>query len=280
MPPQTQLPLDPATKPFLAPFLPPSPPPHGQLCRKPYTTLTYATSLDAQLAASPGVQTKLSGSATKALTHYLRTQHAAILIGAATAIADDPGLNSRLSGEATTAGTSSASAWQQQQPRPVIVDPHFRWGFSRDARCLRAAREGGGLGPYVLVSAAAAAASAAKGARDERVRWLQECGGDTIVLDDPPTTTGWEWAYLLDTLAGLGLHSVMVEGGGRVINDLLRVENRGLVDAVVVTVAPVYLGRGGVAVCPEVDEPVRFRDVQWAVLGSDVVMAARIDYKM
>ena len=161
------------------------------------------------------------------------------------------------------------------------MDPHFRWGFSRDARCLRAAREGPGLGPYVLISAAAAAKGAGDGDAEERMRWLQECGGDTIVLDDPPTTTGaWEWAYLLDTLARLGLHSVMVEGGGRVINDLLRVENRGLVDAVVVTVAPVYLGRGGVAVCPEVAEPVRFRDVQWAVLGSDVVMAARIDYKV
>jgi 2,5-diamino-6-(ribosylamino)-4(3H)-pyrimidinone 5'-phosphate reductase len=47
-----------------------------------------------------------------------------------------------------------------------------------------------------------------------------------------------------------------------------------LVDAVVVTIAPVYLGRGGVSVSPprreeDKQEAVRFKNVEWTVLGMD-----------
>ena len=89
----------------------------------------------------------------------------------------------------------------------------------------------------------------------------------------------WAWSEILHVLGDLGLGSVMVEGGGAVINDLLRPENMGLVDTVVITVAPVYLGQGGVNVSPVRNEPgspaACFRDVNWAILGRDVVMAAR-----
>ncbi|KAI5848196.1 riboflavin biosynthesis protein RibD domain-containing protein [Tricharina praecox] len=264
-------PLPPSIPAFLSAYLPPSsssatPTPSPSpvpLPTRPFVTLTYATSLDSHLSLSAGVQTLLSGSATKALTHYLRTQHSAILIGASTAIADDPGLNSRLP------GTPLA-----RQPRPVVLDPQFRWRIARDARVLRTAGRGEGKAPFVFVSAAAGGEVEA----DERVRLLEEAGGRVVRIDAPPP---WSWKTVLETIAALGLDSVMVEGGGKVINGLLRRENRGFVDSVVVTVAPVYLGTGGVNVCPprvvETQAAVRFTDVLWTVLGNDVVMAARPD---
>jgi len=116
------------------------------------------------------------------------------------------------------------------------------------------------------------------GEGDERVRLLEETGGRVVAIDGP---TSWGWTMILEKLSALGLESVMVEGGGRVINDLLRKGNRELVDSVVVTVAPVYLGAGGVNVSPpradEAQAAVRFTDVRWTVLGRDVVMAARPD---
>lgn len=245
--------------PFVAPFLP------TPLPNRPYLTLTYATSLDSQLSLSPGIQTALSGPASKALTHHLRTHHSAILIGASTAIADDPGLNSRLPGTPHSA-----------QPRPIILDPRFRYQLTRSARVLQAARSGAGKAPYIFVGR-----SAVGGGDDPRVFWVEEAGGQVVVLEDPVAGEGWAWEYLVGVLAGLGVGSVMVEGGGRVINDLLRAENRRFVDAVVVTVAPVYLGEGGVQVCPERAErgeaAVRLADVQWLGLGRDVVMAARVE---
>jgi 2,5-diamino-6-(ribosylamino)-4(3H)-pyrimidinone 5'-phosphate reductase len=60
------------------------------------------------------------------------------------------------------------------------------------------------------------------------------------------------------------------------------VENMDLVDSVIVTVAPVWLGKGGVQVCPDarVEDgqrvPVsRLKDVQWVPLGEDVVLCGR-----
>src|SRR5947207_2217592 len=63
---------------------------------KPHVTLTYAASLDSSISLSPGTQTHLSGHLSKAMTHYLRSRHSAILIGVGTAAVDDPGLNCRL----------------------------------------------------------------------------------------------------------------------------------------------------------------------------------------
>lgn len=72
----------------------------------------------------------------------------------------------------------------------------------------------------------------------------------------------------------------MVEGGARIINGLYSPENRKFVSSVIVTVAPKYLGEGGVAVCPGREErdrvAVELWDVVWVPLGRDVVMAARI----
>jgi 2,5-diamino-6-(ribosylamino)-4(3H)-pyrimidinone 5'-phosphate reductase len=250
--------LPPSIAPFLTSYLP------RARSDRPFVTLTYAASLDSHLSLSPGVQTALSGLETKALTHYLRTYHAAILVGVSTAAADNPGLNSRLE------NTPLA-----QQPRPIVLDPRFRWWFTREARVLRTAREGKGNAPWIFV------ASSALHAEEERVRWVEEAGGRVIPLDDPQEGERWSWRYLLSTMHQLGLESVMVEGGAGVINDLLSAENRALVDSVVVTVAPVYLGQGGVNVSPQREEreraAVRFRDVEWAVLGRDVVMAARLE---
>jgi 2,5-diamino-6-(ribosylamino)-4(3H)-pyrimidinone 5'-phosphate reductase len=74
----------------------------------------------------------------------------------------------------------------------------------------------------------------------------------------------------------------MIEGGGVVINELLAPENIGLVDSVVVTIAPVWLGKDGVLICPDarVEEgkkvPVgRLQDVKWVPMGEDVVLCGR-----
>lgn len=91
---------------FLQPYLPPPLPspdsyePVSVTTASPYphVTLTYAQSLDGAIAAAPGVQTALSGPESKAMTHYLRSQHDGILVGIGTAMADNPSLNCRLDG--------------------------------------------------------------------------------------------------------------------------------------------------------------------------------------
>lgn len=233
---------------------------------KPHVTLTFATSLDSQLSIAPGVQTALSGPESKAMTHYLRSRHDAILVGVGTAEADNPSLNCRTAGVGGYGGEGLDG-----QPRPVVIDPRGRWNFSSESKVLRLAKEGKGKAPWVFTRVPLDA---------ERTKLLESVGGQVIVADqqDGPE---WRisWVSVLHELGVAGLGSVMIEGGGAVINDLLAPKNIGLVDTVIVTIAPTWLGKGGVQVCP--DERVsggarlpvaRLASVKWVPLGDDVVL--------
>lgn len=240
----------------LAPYLPPPVTITITTARKPWVTLTYASSLDSSIALRPGTQTVLSGPQSKAMTHYLRSRHDAILIGVGTAIADDPGLNCRI-----------ASTTHQHQPRPVILDPHGRWEVGRDSKVIRLAREGKGLGPFVVCGV---------GVEEGRRGVVEGVGGRYIACDFAGGAGGFGWDVVLEVLGREGLGSVMVEGGGRIINSLLGREGVGFVDSVIVTIAPTWLGRGGVVVSPEREggkgAVARLRDVRWCPLGDDVVL--------
>lgn len=254
-------------------------------------TLTYAQSLDSAIATAPGARTALSGPATKAMTHFLRSRHDAILVGVGTAAADDPGLNCRLEVEMSGG----------HQPRPVVVDPNARWDVRPDSKVVQLAREGRGLGPWVLCAEGVVPGPA-------RVAALEGVGGRYITVEgtgriggeDGPKEEAGEgeagdvkaprpvmpWDSIFGLLWEEGINSVMVEGGGAVINDLLLLANEGLdvVDSVIVTIAPVWLGAGGVTVAPE--RPVdmhmrkipgpRLTDVMWQQMGDDMVLSGRI----
>lgn len=236
------------------------------LLRKSHVTLTFATSLDSQLSLAPGVQTALSGPESKAMTHYLRSKHDAILIGVGTAEADNPSLNCRIAGVGGYGGDGL-----EGQPRPVVIDPRGRWQFDAESKVFKLAEEGKGKAPWVFTKAPLDV---------KRARLLQNAGGRNFVtgLEGCPE---WRvsWNYVLKVLDAEHIRSVMIEGGGAIINDLLAPENIGLVDVVIVTIAPTWLGKGGVQVCPDerVEQrarlPVaRLTNVKWMPLGEDVVL--------
>ena len=246
----------------LTPYLPsPYPSPSSS---RPHLTLTFATSLDSAISLRPGTQTILSGPQSKAMTHHLRSLHSAILIGTGTAVADDPGLNCRISGCTS-------------QPRPVVLDPNARWAVTDKSKVVRLAAAGEGLGPYVIVGDGVATVP------EERRRVVEGVGGKFIPAPyDAGRGGGFDWRAVLAVLGAEGLESVMVEGGGAVINSLLRADNLPLVDSVIVTIAPTWLGKGGVVVSP--DRPggeggnvpaARLVDVRWCPLGEDVVLCGR-----
>ncbi|KAI2486994.1 RibD Pyrimidine reductase [Pyrenophora tritici-repentis] len=233
---------------------------------KTFVTLTFATSLDSQLAIAPGVQTALSGPRSKAMTHFLRSRYDAILIGAGTAIADNPSLNCRLEG---VGGYGSEGL--VGQPRPVVVDPHGRWQFNEESKVLRLAKEGKGKAPYIVTSTNPPA---------DRRATLENVGGKFLFLGlsaRDVSQAGSSWHIILDALKQEGIGSVMIEGGGFVINDFLGPSPAySLVNSVIVTIAPTWLGKGGVQVCPDGGRErlpmTRLRYVKWIPLGEDVVL--------
>lgn len=209
------------------------------------------------------------------MTHYLRSQHDAILVGAGTAVADNPALNCRIEGVGL-----------ERQPRPVIVDPRGRWRVRGEdgtvAECVRLARKGVGKGPWVVTGVGGHEVDNAAGST------LEDCGGRYICLSSPESSGSRDisWTAILESLADLGIESVMVEGGGHVINTLLQEKYLHLIDSVIVTIAPVWLGVGGVVVSPpsrtdDNDQRIpaaRLHQTKWQQFGDDVVMCGRIKH--
>ncbi|KJZ79897.1 hypothetical protein HIM_00611 [Hirsutella minnesotensis 3608] len=243
--------------------------PSPKASERPHVTLTFATSLDSQLSLAPGVRTRLSGPESKAMTHYLRSRHAAILVGASTVLADDPALNCRI-------------ADTQSQPRPIIIDPHLRWTPRQTDRVLEVSRQGLGLAPFVLTGVSASEVPL------DSAQLLHEHGGKFIhVKSSRSADRGrmrFDWHDIVATLHAQGLSSVMVEGGGRIINSLLDPRCQHLIDSVIVTLAPTWLGQGGTVVSPERvtdghGNPIpaaRLADVSWHPFGEDVVLCGRL----
>jgi 2,5-diamino-6-(ribosylamino)-4(3H)-pyrimidinone 5'-phosphate reductase len=255
--------------PHIAPYLPSTISMHSA---KPFVTLTFATSLDSSLSLAPGIQTALSGPQTKAMTHYLRSQHDAILVGVGTAVADNPALNCRIEGVGL-----------EGQPRPIIVDPEARWEVVNNgklAECVKLAEDGTGKGPWVITTL-----EEDKLNQDFK-RALEICGGQYICI---PLTTEesrkeLRWRDIINSLTTREIKSIMIEGGGTVINTLLQEKHLDLIDSVIITIAPVWLGEGGVLINPrrrtdEQGQPLpvaRLDQVKWKQFGDDVVMCGKI----
>ncbi|BCR87039.1 RibD family protein [Aspergillus chevalieri] len=276
-PPQESLnhPLPPDTlqfPQFTLDFLEPYMPDHDEKRQLPHVTLSYASSMDSKISLEPGMQTVLSGPEAKLMTHYLRSRHDAILIGVGTVLADNPGLNCRLEGAGGFGGLG-----RMWQPRPVIIDPTGRWPVQPECRMLRTAVEGKGKAPWVVVSPGAQI-------HPQKLMMLKGHGGDFLRIVEYNQNWRLRWEVILHALASEGIKSVMIEGGGTVLSELLNPEYTDFIDSIVVTVAPTYLGRGGVGVSPdskrdEQGKPnaaLNPRDVTWMPLGQNVIMCGKI----
>ena len=179
------------------------------LCKRgrPLVTLTYAQSLDGSISARHDAPLAISCEETKLLTHRLRAAHDAILVGVGTVLADDPKLTARRVGG--------------PHPIPVVLDSHLR--TPPTARVLKHPRR--------CVIATAEDADRAREARLREegvwiVRFLRADDGVSLPL-------------LLKWLYEMGVCSLMVEGGRRVLTSFLKAD---LVDWVLLTIAPYFIG--------------------------------------
>lgn len=237
------LPLPESLVPFLSGYLPPSEPKRS----RPFVTLTWAQSLDSRIASSPGVQTVISHLETKTMTHYLRANHDAILVGIGTVLADDPKLNCRYGGVSI---------------RPVVVDPHAKWHYA-SSTLHSICEQGLGLAPYIFTDTKSKYL-------EEDVLAVESQGGKILTLEFCSDRAA-NWEPIFNAMHEQNISSVMVEGGAIVINELLKLP---LVDSVVVTIGPVFLGNQGVEVSPTTG--VKLKDVKWWSGVQDSVMAARL----
>jgi riboflavin biosynthesis pyrimidine reductase len=136
------------------------------------------------------------------------------------------------------------------QPRPVIIDPRCRAQLPKLSQLVSA---GEAKSPWILCQ------EGMEGAGDRYVPIRAETGK-------------FRWSDILSALTARGIKSLMIEGGARVISDVL---SEGVADVVIITIAPVFLGRDAIAVAPSLDLEW-LQDVESISVAKDVVVAGRI----
>lgn len=215
--------------------------------RRPFVTLKAAVTLDGRLATRTGDARWVTGAAARDRVHRLRDEVDAVLVGSGTARADDPRLTTRLPGG------------KGRDPLRVVLDTELR------LPPRLALFRGGSTAPTIVAHAPDARARRPAGPGVERLAVRRGKGG--LSLPD-----------LLAKLAARGVVHLLVEGGAAVHARFLEA---GLVDRVMVFVAPKLLGADGVPLAA-LRGPARMagamslRDVSVERLGDDVLVAGAL----
>ena len=206
------------------------------------TTLSYAQSLDGRIATVTGASRWISGDATVELTHGLRDEHDAILVGIGTVIADDPKLTCRIEG-----GTD---------PHRIVLDSSLRTPFTSHICSLA-----GDVKTTIFCG---------NRTDTKREHRLRETGVEIERL--PHESLSTQLPAVIARLEQLGVRSLMVEGGTQVLTSFFR---HRLVDRVVLVAAPIVIGDGTQAVADlgitELADAPRGRTVSVYQAGDDIV---------
>lgn len=174
---------------------------------RPWLRVKSAVSLDGRTGLANGESQWITGEAARRDVQRWRARSSAILTGSGTVLADDPRLDARLGGAV-------------RQPLRVVADS--RWRTPADSRIM-------GEGGEVLLAGTGEPPAALMGSK-------AEC------LSLPAAEGGVDLGALLDELGRRGVNEVQVEAGSRLCGALLA---QGMVDEVLLYVAPLLLGDGG-----------------------------------
>ncbi|MFW6075186.1 MAG: bifunctional diaminohydroxyphosphoribosylaminopyrimidine deaminase/5-amino-6-(5-phosphoribosylamino)uracil reductase RibD, partial [Chloroflexota bacterium] len=226
---------------------------------RPAVTVKYAMTLDGRIATRTGHSRWVSGTESRELVHQLRDRSDAILVGIGTALADDPQLTTRLPDELAGYGGP-------HHPLRVVLDGNLR--LPPDAKMLSDDVPGDTL-IYTTPDAG----------RTGRAAALREAGADVATA---PLHCGRIdlWAVLED-LGERDVNDMLIEGGGSVLGSFF---DRGLVDRVMVFIAPLIVGGkeapspvGGAGV-NTMPDAWKLRDRRITQLGDDILVEGWVEH--
>ncbi|MDV2989514.1 MAG: bifunctional diaminohydroxyphosphoribosylaminopyrimidine deaminase/5-amino-6-(5-phosphoribosylamino)uracil reductase RibD [Dehalogenimonas sp.] len=186
----------------------------------PFVTAKFAMSLDGKIATCTGDSKWISNDESRAYSHSLRHDADAIMAGVGTVIADDPKLTARCC--AGRGGTS------HKQPLRVVIDSV---GRTPPEACLF-----GEPGRTII-------AFGTQIPEDQRQSYIK-AGAELVELPDGHNRV--DLPALLQHLGQQQVTSILVEGGSAVLGSMF---DAGLVDKVIVFIAPVIIG-GAQALTP------------------------------
>ncbi len=223
------------------PFVSSAPGRNGHHTR-PAVTVHYAQTIDGRIAARTGDAHWVSGESSLRLAHELRASHHAVMVGIGTVLADDPRLTVRLV--------------EGRSPIRVIVDSKLRVPIVASVLADRSTR--------TIVATA-------PNAPEERARAIRAAGGEVLRAhaDDRGAV---DLTDLVRRLRGLGIGSLLIEGGRGIITSALRDH---LVDRLVVCIAPKVIGEGVDAVgdlhIDYLRQALTFSRARFVTCGEDLI---------
>jgi 3,4-dihydroxy 2-butanone 4-phosphate synthase/GTP cyclohydrolase II len=209
---------------------------------RPYVVAKFAQTLDGRIATATGDSQWISGEAERCVSHSLRAACDGVLVGSGTVVQDDPQLTVRM-----VPGAS---------PARIVLDSRLR--IPTTANVLRPDA------PTTVITTQRAPA-----ARQAEFRAL---GTRLLVVPEGPS--GVDLPAALRALRTTGTMSLLVEGGARVLTALIA---EGLVDRLIVAIAPLILGEGTEAIgdlaIQHVIDGVQLVDRSIHPVGDDVLIA-------
>jgi GTP cyclohydrolase II len=212
---------------------------------RPYVVLKYAQTIDGRIATRRGEAKWISSEAERRISHGLRAACDAVLVGVGTALIDDPQLTVRM-----VPGSS---------PLRVVLDSTLRLPLTA----------------HIFDGEARTAVLTTSSSSEERRAALRARAISVNIVEAGPR--GVDLASALHTLRALGVGSLLVEGGARVITSFFAEK---LVDRLVVGIAPTIMGTGVEAVgdlgIASVAESVRLTNRSVHQAGGDLLVAADV----
>ncbi|MDQ4024724.1 MAG: RibD family protein, partial [Actinomycetota bacterium] len=217
---------------------------HGN---RPYVVVKYAQSMDGRIATATGDSRWISSQEERAMSHAMRARCDGIMVGVGTVLNDDPQLTVRL-----VPGPS---------PTRIVLDSKLQ----------------SPIASRVFDDGAPTLAITTERSDPDRREDLRARDVAVHVVAAGPG--GVDIRAALALLSKLGMSSLLVEGGQRVITSLLRAR---CADRVIVALAPTVLGSGidgvGDLETERVTDGISLTDRYVTLAGSDVIVASDVAY--
>jgi diaminohydroxyphosphoribosylaminopyrimidine deaminase/5-amino-6-(5-phosphoribosylamino)uracil reductase len=222
--------------------------------KQPWVIAKWAMTLDGKLATRTGSSQWISSEASRAVVHQLRGRVDAVIVGSATARADDPLL---------TARPLSLHDWKRTATR-VVVDSAA--SLSLESRLVQTAADV----PVLVAVGEGAPADACDQLKARGVEVFVCCGA----------SHGERMTSLLNELGRRRMTNVLVEGGSKLFGTLFDMR---AVDEVHVFIAPKIAGgdgapspAGGTGI-ERMTEALKLADIAIEELEGDVYVHGRIN---
>jgi diaminohydroxyphosphoribosylaminopyrimidine deaminase/5-amino-6-(5-phosphoribosylamino)uracil reductase len=221
--------------------------------RRPFVIAKCAATLDGRIATRSGDSKWVTGEKSRQFVHRLRHAADGILVGINTVRNDDPSLTTR------------QPHGRSKDPVRIILDTHL--AISPEAKLLRQESDA----ETILVVGRGLTADKPTSFNQDGIRVIQaELDNGMIDLD-----------ALMDQLGAIGLTSILIEGGSRVLNSAFRA---GIVDKVFFFYAPKILGGDdGIPICsgpgPELmSQSIAVNNIDVHRFGDDVLIEGYLGF--